>query len=106
MSTYNEKSSGVFDLSFLNAARRLQAPLSITYRIDDMESGQQIRPWTSLAPAAQQTVVLTASDNRLLGSGDQERRMITVVASYSVDEEDQVTKPFIYTVQRVKFLNL
>jgi len=106
MSAVKEKDSAFLDLVFRNIANQMQAPLSITYRIDDVDSGQQLRAWTALDPAPSLTLQLTSSDNRMVGAGDQERRMVTVVASYGLDGEDQKSQDFIYTVQRLRFLDV
>jgi hypothetical protein len=44
----------------------LFVPEAVAYRIDDVHSGQNLVPWTSLAPAMQNLVTITAAQNAMV----------------------------------------
>lgn len=100
MATVTEKSTAYLTISFYNKAGVLDEPTSISYRIDDVESGQQVRANTSVAAANTVEITLNSADNTILNQvgGDEERR-VTVTAIYG--ENDQITDEYIYQVQNL-----
>lgn len=101
----NEKTTAYLPVSFRDKHGQLAAPSSITYRIDCLTSGRQVRAWTALSPAAQTEIVLTASDNAIFGSSERERRLVTVVASYGSGTDDQVTGDYTYDVRNLRYVS-
>jgi len=100
MQTVTERSTAYLTASFYDKTGVLQAPASLAYRIDDVMSGQQVRGDTTITPAAQAEITLTAADNAILNTvGSDEKRRVTVTASYGVS--DQVTDEYIYLVRNL-----
>ncbi len=103
MKNVNERSSAELELGFRTVRNRLQAPTFIAYRIDDVASGQQIRPWTAVDPAAVVRIALTATDNRILNqAAAQEERLVTITAAYGETSDDQATGEFRYVVNNLQ----
>ena len=100
MATVTEKSTAYLTIAFYNKAGALDEPVSISYRIDDVESGQAVRASTSVAPANTVEITLTSTDNTILNQvgGDEERR-VTVTATYGAN--DQITDEYIYLIQNL-----
>lgn len=106
MKSVNERSAAVLEAEFRDPNNRLQAPTALTYRIDDLATGTQIRPWTALDPAPSVKVVLTSSDQRVLDQGGtQQLRIVTFVAAYGSGSEDQATGDMVYAVNKLRKLN-
>lgn len=99
-----EKSTAYLVTSFRDKHRRLAAPTSVQYRIDCLTTRRNVRVWTSIEPAAQVEIKLTPEDNAIFGSGERERRLVTVVAAYE-GSDDQVTNEFRYDVLNLKFVS-
>lgn len=100
-----EKSTGYLTAAFRDKLGRLSEPASIRYRIDCLTTGTQVRPWTELAsPMDKVEITLTPTDNAIFGSGERERRLVTVVAAYE-GSDDQVTNEFRYDVLNLKFVS-
>ena len=56
-------------------------PTTIKYRIDNLTSSTAIREWTTVAAAAEVTILVTATDNAIQGhSNRMERKQILVMA--------------------------
>lgn len=98
MQTVTEKSTAYLTVSFYDKSGALAIPNSATYRIDDVQSGSQVRTDTAISPIASSVEIkLTTTDNAILNSaGRNEQRRVTVVAIYGVD--DQVTDEHVYEV--------
>lgn len=99
MVTVNDESSARLSVSFYDPAGALDTPDAVTYRIDDVDSGDQIRDNTSvLTLASAITINLTPTDNTLVNAAKRfEFRRVTVTASYGVD--DQVVDEYTYRVR-------
>jgi len=52
--------------SFSDASGNPFTPAALSYRVDDVTSGEPIVPWTPITPAASITVVVTSVQNALL----------------------------------------
>lgn len=75
-------------------------PTNLHYRLDDLESGQEITPWTSLTPGAETTITLTASQNQLHSQLSQaEVHQLTVAADYGLPT--QFTEAWEFIVQNI-----
>ena len=98
MQTVTEKSTAYLTVSFYDKAGALNVPNTITYRIDDVASGLQVRADTSIGTVASSVeITLTATDNAILNANNRsERRRVTVTASYGV--ADQVADEFYYEI--------
>jgi hypothetical protein len=82
-------------------------PVSVTYRIDCITSGQQIRDSTVASPlAASMEIKLTPSDNAIIAPGAStvfENRRVTVKAV--LGDGDVVTDEYLYTVKSLPKLS-
>lgn len=98
MQTVTEKSTAYLTISFYDKSGALNVPNTITYRIDDVASGLQVRADTAIGAVASSVEInLTAADNAILNTTNRnEQRRVTVVATYGVS--DQVTDEYLYEV--------
>jgi hypothetical protein len=97
MESVNEQSTGYLTAGFKNEAGVLQAPNTVRYRIDDVDSGQAVRDWTSIAPGASVVITLTKDDNAILDTTREwETRRVTTEGVYG--PADQVTGEYEYRV--------
>ena len=103
MEEFNEGSTGYVTVSFFDGAGASAVPASLSYRIDDVPSGTEIRGDTSLAPAASVEITLTPTDNQILDDTRiGEVRAITVTATYGAT--DAVNSAYQYRVLNLRFL--
>src|SRR6185312_124103 len=61
-----EYSACFVNASFVDSTSAPMAPRYLQYRIDDVTSGNQILPWTSLNPAASLQIAITSAQNALI----------------------------------------
>lgn len=88
MRVYKERTTGYLTATCLDADNAPQVPVTLQYRIDCLTSGQVVRDWTAVVPAAAAEIVLTASDNAMRNAANRsEHRRVTVFATYGVDDE-------------------
>lgn len=87
-SVVNERSTSYLSVSLLDKAGAAAVPASVRYRVDCQTTGQMVRDWTNLAPAAALEIVLTSADNAMVNAVNRsELRRVTVSAVYGVDDE-------------------
>lgn len=100
--TVNEGSSASLIVSFFDADDVAEAPDSLTYRIYDHASGEEIRAETTISPAfAITTIPLTPDDTVIVNSArSQEQRRVTVVASFGVG--DALTEEYSFFVKNLR----
>ena len=95
--TVTEQSTAYLTVSFYDKADALAVPVSVTYRIDDANTGASIRAATSLTPASQIEITLDKNDNTILNTNAKyEHSLVTVISVYGAT--DQVTDEYVYTV--------
>src|SRR6185437_6826685 len=61
-----EYSACFVNASFVDSTNAPLAPHLLQYRIDDITSGEQILPWTSLTPASSLQIAITSAQNALI----------------------------------------
>lgn len=84
MQSVNEGSTAWLALAFSDRNGSAASPTAITYRIDDVTGGGQVRANTEIgAPAASVEIELTPEDNAILSTRQRERRRVTVQAIFS-----------------------
>lgn len=106
MNQINEKSTGYVTVTFRDKAGAAAMPTAVTYRIDCLTTGQQVRDWTATAPAAAVELVITPAENAILvDANSREQRRITVVAAYGPGDADQCTADVDYLVANLKFVS-
>ncbi len=75
----NERVTLLQPISTRDTAGTLVVPDSIRYRIQDVESRIDIKPWTDLSLSSQQDIEVTPEENRIItDTNAYEERVITV----------------------------
>jgi len=95
----NERTTAYLQLSFLDRNGLPEAPSSISYRIDDPDTGEEIRADTALTPAAEVEITLLPSEQEVLFSSASAKRRVTVSATYGA--ADEVHDEFTYVVRNL-----
>lgn len=104
MFTVTENSTAYLTVKFYDKLSVLQAPTSLTYRVDDVSSHQSVRSVTALTAGASVEITLVPADNVILNPvNESEQRRLTVVAVYGTG--DQVTDEFTYEVMGLDFFS-
>lgn len=100
MATINELTRHTVTLDFTDENGADVIPGSITWRIDDPDSGAVIVNDTVVQPAgpSHQIVISAAQNTCSIGGKDIERRRLTAVAT------DLVATEYIYMIRRLKGL--
>lgn len=97
----NEGSSAYLTATFKDKDGQQVAPSAVTYRIDCLTSGTEIKGDTAITPAPSVEIHLTATDNAIQGQeNEKELRLVTVKATYGTD--DAVNASYPYYVRNLK----
>lgn len=92
----NERTTGYVQTSLYNAQDQLEAPVSLTYRIDCLTTGEAIKADTALPVSSVVSVTLSPEDTRIINQRNtQEKRRITFRAGYGASDELNDTVDFI-----------
>ena len=67
-SAYLDGSACQIEASWFDDYGNAYTPLALSYRLDELESLQQILGWTSIAPAQVNTVTVTAAQNVMINA--------------------------------------
>jgi len=97
----NANSDNTLEVTSLDADDAPFAPTAMEYRIDDLQSGIGIVPWTTVpTPTAIQDIAITASQNALVNTwSDTELRRVTVKVT---DSNGKVgLQVFLYTLVNI-----
>jgi hypothetical protein len=98
MDYVTERSTAYIAVDFLDKDGEPVAPTSISYRIEDVETGTVVKADTAVAPPAGSVEITVApAENRLLPGASYHRRRVTITAEYGVG--DQVTTEYVYEVR-------
>ncbi len=102
MSTVNEDSTAYLDVDFKDKDDELEAPTTISYRIDCLTNGQEVKDDTAFTPAAASIEIeLTKTDNAIISqTNNSEKRLVTVTGVYGGD--DQIVKEYQYDLINMK----
>jgi hypothetical protein len=105
MDIINQETTYTLGLDFTDDQGGAVTPTSASYRIDDLESGNEVVPWTSIFPTTSSfDLVVTAEQNAMAGnSTDRETRVVTVKFGYSADSK-QDTDEYRYWISRLPYL--
>lgn len=96
----NEQTTAYLSITFRDKTGAVQAPVSVSYRIDDVSSGRAVREDTEVAPNGTVEIVLTPSDNTMIDPLlPREQRRVTIVARYGND--DGIRSHFVYLVNNL-----
>lgn len=98
--TVNEESSAYLTITFKDKSGNPVSPTSAVYRIDDVDSGTEIRADTALASSSSVEITLTPIDNQILNNTlDYETKRVTVKAVYGAS--DGVNDQYEYVVKNL-----
>lgn len=99
----NELSSCTVTVSFTDEDGAAVVPVSASYRIDDVASGAEVRAATAFPSlAASVDLEIAAADNAILDSAhSQERRLLTVQATYGPAGARQLNEEFRWVVRNL-----
>ena len=105
MDIINQSESYTITLGFADDSGNAIVPSSAFYRIDDVDSGNQIVDWTQIYPTLSSIdLVTTAEQNGMVGnSTDREERVVTTKFYYSADNKTD-TDEYRYMITRLPFL--
>lgn len=85
-----------------DANNALTTPQSLKYRIDCETTGETIRDWTPVAALSDQTVTVTAADNRIVDDENRkEKRSLVVVIDDDLDTQFVPAAPYQWEVTNV-----
>lgn len=97
MDRVNEGTTAYLTVSFLDKAGAASAPSAVSYRIDCLTSGAQIKDDTSASASASVEITLSAADNALQSQARaRERRRVTVTGTYGA--ADAVVDQYDYEI--------
>ena len=97
----NEGSSGFLTVDFADKAGDPESPTSISYRIDDDVSGDEVLGDTAIAAASSIEIPLPPSVNVSIGTARTQKRLVTVSATYGAD--DAIQSVFNYSLINLRF---
>ena len=101
LATINENSTSWLELSFFDKVGLPESPVSISYRIDCLTNGAEVRADTALAAGSSVEVELTTADNAIITqTNKEEHRRVTVTASYGSGQAH--IERFDYMVQNLR----
>lgn len=88
LTVVNEGTTSYIRVSFTDQDGDDLVPSSITYRVDDLGSGQNLVPATSITPDAGVEIRIPPAINSLIAQGaSSETRVATIEASYGAHDD-------------------
>ena len=97
----NEGSTAYLGVEFLDKNNDPDEPNTISYRIDCLSSGTEIRADTSVTPAESVEIKLTPTDHVIVNPAKpHEKRLVTITASYG--PEDELNEEYEYNVKNLR----
>lgn len=94
--TVNEGTSCVVEVAFTDEDGAAVVPTAATYRIDCASTGTAILASTAISSlAAEVSVLVTGTQNRIVGANGFERRVLTVEYSYGVGKAGKEEYEFL-----------
>jgi hypothetical protein len=101
LSEVNEDTTAYLTVAFLDKDGAQEAPSSLTYRIDCLTNGQEVKGDTALTPGGSVEITLSAADNAIISqTNGVETRVVTVEASYGAS--DGLKAEYKYNVRNLK----
>lgn len=99
LTVVNEQSTAYLTCTFNDKNGQPAAPTSVSYRIDDVGTGNQVRGDTAIAAAPSVEIELNALDNAIITAGKANTRKVTVTATYGAN--DLLRSDFIYSIRNL-----
>lgn len=82
------------------ATRAAVSPTTVSYRLDCLTTGQQLKDWTGATPGSSVTITVTPTENAIQFNGNnREKKQLTIVADQ--DLATQFLETFVYEVENV-----
>jgi hypothetical protein len=98
--TLNEASTGYLNIALLDKNGDPAIPTTLSYSIQCLTNGQEVRASTALTPGTTAEITVTPSDNAIIDdSNAYETRRIIVTAVYGAD--DELVSYYDYTVKNL-----
>lgn len=96
-----EKQQVYIEARFLDRFDRPFTPTTVRYRVEDLNSDTELKPWTALSPAAVIEFPIDASINRILrDDSDYEVKVVTIQSDYGT--EVQLSQELEYKVTNLR----
>ena len=97
----NEGSTSYLTVTFYDKDGGYEAPTTVTYKIWCITNDKEVRAVTSLTPASSIEITLTPTDNSIISQSNAlETRLVTIEASYGVD--DEINDEYEYDVKNLR----
>jgi hypothetical protein len=102
--TVNEGSTAYVTATFRDKAGTLALPTGVSYRIDCVSNGQEVRDDTSATPATAVEITLSPADNAIIDpKRPRELRRVTVTGTYG--DNDAVIEQYDYWVRNLSHVS-
>ena len=100
--SYQAGSMCYVNAAYYTAPNQLFVPRAISYRVDDVASGYNIVPWTTLPQESRNTITVTGAENYIV---DQARTFEQHQITVAVTDQTGVTayQPAVYTIMANSF---
>lgn len=96
----NEGSTAYLTVAFTDKNGAAAAPTTVTYRIDCLTNGTEVKDDTSLSPGTSVEITITATENAIISQSNAlEKRVVTVIGSYGTG--DAVKNEYQYWVKNL-----
>ena len=79
----------------------LFTPTTVRYRLDDLDSKQELIGWTSATPSTAIAITIPGAKNAMISNRKRERKVLTVQFDQGLDSE--VNAEYIYWVKNLHF---
>jgi hypothetical protein len=97
-----EGKTSYIELTYVDRSRYPLTPVSLRYRVDDLDSGAELLGWTAATPSAATVITIGGSYNHLhVGSKSVETRVVTTEATFSGGEI--IPKEIRYQISNLRF---
>ena len=101
--TVNERTTFEITTSFTDTSGTPMVPVTVEYRIDDVNLGQEVRPWTAITPADVAVISIYTSDTAILNNIRRyETKTVTVRAEYG--NNGYITGSMDFVVKNLRFM--
>jgi len=102
MDTVNERTA--FEITAAISTVNGDPPGSVSYRIDDVQSGQSVRSATDLTPGLTVTIPIAPADTEIIDDGNsEEERVVTLTVNDG--EVTEYNDEYRYTVKNLRFVS-
>lgn len=98
--TVNEETTSYLEVDFHDKSGELQAPATVSYRIDCLTTGEPVKGDTSITAAGSVEIEIEANENAIRDpSNAREWKRVTVTATFGPN--DRINDQFNYWVRNL-----